>query len=157
MSEPVKPDSVLGRLGRPEDVEEALVEGASCGTRRSRRPGSATDSRSMCCPTAPTRWTSATHDQLGPSLDSGSTRGGSVSDPRTGRESSRLRQLGSLRDRQDYMISKACCRRTPRANEKPAVLYETALKRIRQLSAHEVGHTLGLGTTTTTANTGGSR
>ena len=30
-------------------------------------------------------------------------------------------------------------------NEKPAILYETALKRIRQLSAHEVGHTLGLG------------
>jgi hypothetical protein len=30
-------------------------------------------------------------------------------------------------------------------NEKPPVLYETALKRIRQLSAHEVGHTLGLG------------
>src|SRR5215203_1249044 len=30
-------------------------------------------------------------------------------------------------------------------NEKPSVLYETALARIRQLSAHEVGHTLGLG------------
>ena len=30
-------------------------------------------------------------------------------------------------------------------NEKPAILYETALARIRQLSAHEVGHTLGLG------------
>jgi hypothetical protein len=29
--------------------------------------------------------------------------------------------------------------------ERPAVLYETALARIRQLSAHEVGHTLGLG------------
>jgi len=29
--------------------------------------------------------------------------------------------------------------------EKPSVLYETALKRIRQLAAHEVGHTLGLG------------
>jgi hypothetical protein len=29
--------------------------------------------------------------------------------------------------------------------ERPAILYETALARIRQLSAHEVGHTLGLG------------
>ena len=36
---------------------------------------------------------------------------------------------------------------SPYANgdEKPAILYETALARIRQLSAHEVGHTLGLG------------
>ena len=30
-------------------------------------------------------------------------------------------------------------------NERPSVLYEAALQRIRQLSAHEVGHTLGLG------------
>jgi hypothetical protein len=29
--------------------------------------------------------------------------------------------------------------------EKPSILYETAIARIRQLSAHEVGHTLGLG------------
>src|SRR2546423_1408738 len=29
--------------------------------------------------------------------------------------------------------------------ERPSVLYETALMRIRQLTAHEVGHTLGLG------------
>jgi hypothetical protein len=32
-----------------------------------------------------------------------------------------------------------------KGDERPAVLYETALARIRQLSAHEVGHTLGLG------------
>ncbi len=30
-------------------------------------------------------------------------------------------------------------------NEKPEILYQTALARIRQLAAHEVGHTLGLG------------
>ena len=29
--------------------------------------------------------------------------------------------------------------------EKPPILYQTALARIRQLAAHEVGHTLGLG------------
>ena len=29
--------------------------------------------------------------------------------------------------------------------EKPEILYQTALARIRQLAAHEVGHTLGLG------------
>ena len=30
-------------------------------------------------------------------------------------------------------------------NERPDILYQTALARIRQLAAHEVGHTLGLG------------
>jgi hypothetical protein len=30
-------------------------------------------------------------------------------------------------------------------NERPSILYESALKRIRQLAAHETGHTLGLG------------
>ena len=30
-------------------------------------------------------------------------------------------------------------------NERPDILYKTALARIRQLAAHEVGHTLGLG------------
>src|SRR4029078_6980324 len=32
-----------------------------------------------------------------------------------------------------------------KGNERPSILYETALKRIRQLAAHEVGHTLRLG------------
>jgi Met-zincin len=53
--------------------------------------------------------------------------------------------LGSLRDRQDYMIFEGLLSPYVNGNERPAVLYETALKRIRQLSAHEVGHTLGLG------------
>ncbi len=53
--------------------------------------------------------------------------------------------LGSLRDRQDYMIFEGLLSPYANGGEKPAILYETALKRIRQLAAHEVGHTLGLG------------
>jgi hypothetical protein len=53
--------------------------------------------------------------------------------------------LGSLRDRQDYLIFEGLTSPYTTGNEKPDMPYQTALKRIRQLAAHEVGHTLGLG------------
>ena len=68
-----------------------------------------------------------------------------MSDPRTGEIIKATVTLGSLRDRQDYMIFEGLLSPYANGNERPAVLYETALQRIRQLSAHEVGHTLGLG------------
>jgi len=75
----------------------------------------------------------------------GWSSGGSVSDPRTGEIIKATVTLGSLRDRQDYMIFEGLLSPYEKGNERPAILYETALKRIRQLAAHEVGHTLGLG------------
>jgi hypothetical protein len=75
----------------------------------------------------------------------GWSSGGSVSDPRTGEIIKATVTLGSLRDRQDYMIFEGLLSPYVNGNERPAILYETALARIRQLSAHEVGHTLGLG------------
>ena len=53
--------------------------------------------------------------------------------------------LGSLRDRQDYLIFEGLLSPYITGNERPEILYQTALARIRQLAAHEVGHTLGLG------------
>ena len=64
--------------------------------------------------------------------------GGGVVDPRTGEIIKGHVSLGSLRVRQDYKIAKAL---TNNASEE--ILSEFALSRIRQLSAHEVGHTLG--------------
>src|SRR5919202_4221340 len=75
----------------------------------------------------------------------GWSSGGSVTDPRTGEIIKATVTLGSLRDRQDYMIFEGLLSPYTTGTEKPPVLYETALKRIRQLAAHEVGHTLGLG------------
>jgi hypothetical protein len=51
--------------------------------------------------------------------------------------------LGSLRIRQDYMIFEGLLSPYAKGDEKPPVLEATALARIRQLSAHETGHTLG--------------
>lgn len=70
--------------------------------------------------------------------------GGSVIDPRTGEIIKGHVSLGSLRIRQDFMIAQALANK-PFANEleENSVMLEMALARIRQLSAHEVGHTIG--------------
>ena len=70
--------------------------------------------------------------------------GSSVSDPRTGEIIKGHVSLGSLRIRQDFLIAQAL--RAPYANDdtNDKFALEMALARIRQLSAHEVGHTIGL-------------
>jgi hypothetical protein len=80
-----------------------------------------------------------------------STRGWSngrrVTDPRTGEILKGQVTLGSLRVRQDYLIAEALLAPYETGDETVAdvpELTEMALARIRQLSAHEVGHTLGL-------------
>jgi hypothetical protein len=71
--------------------------------------------------------------------------GGSVTDPRTGEIIKGHVTLGSLRVRQDYLIAEGLLSPYEEGTETPAELSEWALARIRQLSAHEVGHTIGLG------------
>ncbi|HMC00470.1 MAG TPA: DUF5117 domain-containing protein, partial [Flavobacteriaceae bacterium] len=70
--------------------------------------------------------------------------GNSVIDPRTGEIIKGHVSLGSLRIRQDFMIAQALLNK-PFANDDNNYqpMLDLALARIRQLSAHEVGHTLG--------------
>ncbi len=70
--------------------------------------------------------------------------GGSVVDPRTGEIIKGNVLLGSLRVRQDYMIATGLLAPFKEGVEKDPRMLEMALARIRQLSAHEVGHTLGI-------------
>jgi Met-zincin/Domain of unknown function (DUF5117) len=68
--------------------------------------------------------------------------GASVQDPRTGEILKGHVSLGSLRVRQDYLIAEGLL--APYADDRvPTAMLEMSLARIRQLSAHEVGHTLG--------------
>lgn len=70
--------------------------------------------------------------------------GASVVDPRTGEIIKGHVSLGSLRIRQDFMIAQALMNKPfaeSDANYQP--MLDMALARIRQLSAHEVGHTIG--------------
>jgi hypothetical protein len=73
--------------------------------------------------------------------------GEAISDPRTGEIIKGNVTLGSLRGRQDYLIAEALLspyvtgRKNDPGNDPMLAM---VLQRIRQLSAHETGHTLGL-------------
>lgn len=70
--------------------------------------------------------------------------GSTVIDPRTGEILKGHVSLGSLRVRQDYLIAEALLAPYARGAPPSTRAQELALARLRQLAAHEVGHTLGL-------------
>ena len=70
--------------------------------------------------------------------------GSSIIDPRTGEIIKGHVTLGSLRIRQDFMIALGLIEQPfLKNNNRENIALEMALSRIRQLSAHEIGHTLG--------------
>lgn len=70
--------------------------------------------------------------------------GASVTDPRTGEIIKGHVSLGSLRDRQDFLIAEGLL--APYEEGKPVSneMEQLAIARLKQLSAHEIGHTLGI-------------
>jgi hypothetical protein len=71
--------------------------------------------------------------------------GAAVVDPRTGEIIKGNVSLGSLRVRQDYLIAQGLL--APFENDalpKDDKMLKMALQRLKQLSAHEIGHTIGL-------------
>ncbi len=146
ISEPVEPIVYYLDNGTPEPVRSALLEGAKWWTGAFEEIGFKDAYRVEILP-----------DDAHP-LDvrynvinwvhrstRGWSYGSSVIDPRTGEIIKGNVLLGSLRVRQDYMIAEGLL--APYENgavpdDNP--MLEMALARIRQLSAHEVGHTLGI-------------
>ena len=146
MSEPVKPIEYWVDPGAPADVQKALIEGASWWNQAFEAAGFNNAFKVAVLPPGADpmdirynmiNWVHRS--------TRGWSSGGTVADPRTGEIIKATVTLGSLRDRQDYMIFEGLLSPYTTGNEKPDILYQTALARIRQLSAHEVGHTLGLG------------
>ena len=70
--------------------------------------------------------------------------GSSVRDPRTGEILKGHVSLGSLRVRQDYLIAQGLIQPFEEGKPVDPRMMEMALTRLKQLSAHEIGHTIGL-------------
>ncbi len=70
--------------------------------------------------------------------------GNAITDPRTGEIIKGHVTLGSLRVRQDFLIAEGLLAPYEDGKTVPAEMQKMALARLRQLSAHEVGHTLGI-------------
>jgi len=146
VSEAVTPIQYWVDSGAPDDVKKALVEGASWWNQAFEAAGFRNAFKVDVLPDGADpmdirynmiNWVHRS--------TRGWSSGGTVADPRTGEIIKATVTLGSLRDRQDYMIFEGLLSPYAKGDEKPAVLYDTAIARIRQLAAHEVGHTLGLG------------
>jgi hypothetical protein len=146
ISEPVRPIQYWVDSGAPEDVRKALVEGASWWNQAFEAAGFRNAFKVDVLPDGadPMDIRYNMINWVHRSTRGWST-GGAVSDPRTGEIIKGNVILGSLRDRQDYLIFEGLLSPYTIGNERPEILYQTALARIRQLAAHEVGHTLGLG------------
>ena len=146
MSEPVKPIEYWVDPGAPEDIRQALLEGASWWNQAFEAAGFRNAFKVALLPDGADPM-DIRYNMLNWVHRStrGWSMGGSISDPRTGEIIKGTVTLGSLRDRQDYLIFEGLLSPYAKGTEKPDILYQTALKRIRQLAAHEVGHTLGLG------------
>jgi hypothetical protein len=146
ISDAVKPIQYWVDPGAPEDVKKALVEGASWWNQAFEAAGFRNGFQVAVLPDGadPMDIRYNMINWVHRSTRGWST-GGSVADPRTGEILKGTVTLGSLRDRQDYLIFEGLTSPYITGNEKPEAPYLAALKRIRQLAAHEVGHTLGLG------------
>ena len=146
VSEPVKPIVYYVDPGAPEPIRSALVEGARWWNQAFEAAGFTNAFQVEMLPdgVSPLDIRYNVINWVHRSTRGWST-GGSVTDPRTGEIIKGVVTLGSLRDRQDYLIAEGLLVPYRTGDETPPELREWAIARIRQLSAHEIGHTLGLG------------
>ena len=145
VSDPVKPIVYYLDPGTPEPIRSALLDGARWWNQAFEAAGYRNAFRVELLPDGASpldvrynviNWVHRS--------TRGWSYGGSVDDPRTGEIIKGVVTLGSLRIRQDILIAEGLLAPYPTGDETPAALSAWGLARIRQLAAHEVGHTLGL-------------
>ena len=145
VSEAVKPIIYYVDRGAPEPVRTALMEGASWWNQAFEAAGYKNafqvkllpeDADPMDIRYNIIQWIHRS--------TRGWSYGESIVDPRTGEIIKGEVSLGSLRDRQDFLIAEGLVQ--PYEDGKPVSdkMMKLALARLHQLAAHEVGHTLGM-------------
>jgi hypothetical protein len=145
VSEAVEPIIYYVDRGAPEPIRAALIEGAAWWNQAFEAAGYKNAFQVRLMPEdADPMDVRYNFIQWVHRSTRGWSYGMSISDPRTGEIMKGKVTLGSLRIRQDYLIAEGLL--APYDDEeKPDAMMQMALARIRQLAAHEVGHTLGLG------------
>lgn len=145
VSEPVEPIVYYLDPGVPEPIRSALLEGASWWNQAFEAAGYRNAFRvEMLPPDADPMDVRYNVIQWVHRSTRGWSYGGSIIDPRTGEIIKGKVTLGSLRVRQDFLIAQGLLDAYRESDAPDPRLLEMALARLRQLSAHEVGHTLGL-------------
>ena len=163
MSEPVKPIIYYVDSGAPEPIRSALVEGASWWNQAFEAAGFRNAFQVKVLPDEADPM-DVRYNMINwvHRATRGWSYGGSITDPRTGEIIKGNVTLGSLRVRQDFTIGaglipqyaegddpRACMAEMSPDDEYLAALDPAAdptamsIARIRQLAAHETGHTLG--------------
>ena len=144
VSEAVKPLVYYVDRGAPEPIRTALVEGARWWAEAFEAAGFRNAYRVELLPEGADpmdirynviEWVHR--------ATRGWSYGAAVTDPRTGEILKGKVTLGSQRIRQDYLIAEGLLAPYEGAGREK-MARDMALQRIRQLSAHEIGHTLGL-------------
>jgi hypothetical protein len=169
VSEPVKPIVYYVDPGAPEPIRSALVEGASWWAQAFEAAGFRNAFQVKVLPSDADPM-DARYNMINwvHRSSRGWSYGGGITDPRTGEIIKGNVTLGSLRIRQDYLIGtglipvfgderrgagSSVCELEAAAGDDAEYLAQLdpsmdaarmSLARIRQLAAHEVGHTLGL-------------
>ena len=145
LSEPVKPIVYYLDRGTPEPIRSALLEGARWWNQAFEAAGYKDAFRVEMLPEGADpmdlrynmiQWVHRS--------TRGWSYGASVADPRTGEIIKGHVTLGSLRVRQDFLIAQGLIGDFEEGKPVDPAMQEMALARMRQLAAHEVGHTLGL-------------
>jgi len=145
ISEPVQPITYYLDRGAPEPVRSALLDGARWWNQAFEAAGYKDAFRVELLPEGADpmdlrynviQWIHRS--------TRGWSYGAGVTDPRTGEIIKGHVSLGSLRIRQDFLIAEGLLAPYEKGRPLNPKMLEMALARIRQLAAHEVGHTLGL-------------
>ena len=145
LSDPVKPIIYYLDNGTPEPIRSALLEGAqwwntafeAAGFRNAFQVKILPDSADpMDIRYNVINWVHRS--------TRGWSYGATITDPRTGEIIKGQVSLGSLRVRQDYLIAQGLLAPFEQGMPVDNKMLKMALARLRQLAAHEVGHTLGL-------------
>jgi hypothetical protein len=131
--------------GTPEPIRQALIEGASWWAKAFDAAGFIEAFRvELLPPGAHPLDMRYNVIQWVPRATRGWSYGGGVIDPRTGEMRKGHVTLDSLRIRQDRLLIEGLVGTERTGTGGPDDPVQVALARIRQLAAHEVGHTLGL-------------